>query len=88
MTIVEDEVSIPQFNFHFENLPRSVQDALQAAQALPPRERRDLVRCIAYDMMHVSPRPRREFIRSVTEAIVRRFPVCLQDRTVNGKVLG
>lgn len=88
VTIFEEEVSTPQFNFHFERLPRSVQVALEAPQALPPGERRDLVRCIAHDMMQVSPRPRREFIRSVAEAVVKRFPACLQDRTVNGKVFG
>ncbi|XP_070379227.1 uncharacterized protein [Dermacentor albipictus] len=88
VTIFEEEVSTPQFNFHFERLPRSVQVALEAPQALPPGERRDLVRCIAHDMMQVSPRPRREFIRSVAEAVVKRFPACLQDRTVSGKVFG
>ncbi|XP_070386471.1 uncharacterized protein [Dermacentor albipictus] len=83
-----EEVSTPQFNFHFERLPRSVQVALEAPQAHPPGERRDLVRCIAHDMMQVSPRPRREFIRSVAEAMVKRFPACLQDHTVSGKVFG
>ncbi|KAH6923533.1 hypothetical protein HPB50_002155 [Hyalomma asiaticum] len=82
------ESSVSQFSLNLDALPRNVQLALKEPQPLPPRERRQLVRCITDDMFRVSIRPRRDFIRSVAEAIVRHFPASLEDRGIDGKVLG
>ncbi|KAH6930812.1 hypothetical protein HPB50_019690 [Hyalomma asiaticum] len=72
-----------------QKLPEDLQHALSSAVSpLPPKHRRELVRCVVEQMMAVSPRPKREMIRSVAERMVQAYPTALEDRSISGCLLG
>ncbi|CAN7988965.1 unnamed protein product, partial [Ixodes hexagonus] len=76
------------FDWQLELLPRSVQEALQAGGALLTRDRLELVRTIANGMTRKSSRPPRGVIKQVAEGLVRKFSASLEDRGIDGQVIG
>ncbi|KAL1438524.1 hypothetical protein MTO96_048129 [Rhipicephalus appendiculatus] len=76
------------FLFHFESLPEHLQKALKAKGPLPPRDRRALVRCVVEQLMEVCSRPRQDLIREAAVAVVQAFPDALEDRGLDGELLG
>ncbi|KAL1429659.1 hypothetical protein MTO96_015927 [Rhipicephalus appendiculatus] len=69
-------------------LPAAMRKALEAPVPLPPRERRELVRIVGLQLSEKSCRPRREQIRSAAAQVVAAYPLSLEDRGINGQLLG
>nr|XP_054919068.1 uncharacterized protein LOC129380899 [Dermacentor andersoni] len=70
------------------NFPSSLREALGSQVPLHPRERRDLVRRVADNLLNLYSRPKREEIRSTAAQIVAAYPLSLQDRKLDGGLLG
>ncbi|KAH7950338.1 hypothetical protein HPB49_022660 [Dermacentor silvarum] len=68
--------------------PNSLQEALENQAPLLPRERRELVRRVADQLLLKQSRPRREEIRSAAAQVVAAYPLSLEDRKLDGGLLG
>ncbi|KAL1443502.1 hypothetical protein MTO96_007414 [Rhipicephalus appendiculatus] len=84
----ESEGQYGSFSFYLEYLPEHVRRALKAKRPLPPRERRDLVRCVVEQLTTMCARPRRDMLRDAAITVVQAFPDALEDRGLDGRVLG
>lgn len=82
------ELETTSFVLQLELLPCSAQDALVAGKALITRDRLELVRIVVNNLMQKSSRPPRDCIRRVAEELVKTFPSSLEDRGIDGQMMG
>ncbi|XP_077560785.1 uncharacterized protein LOC144175597 [Haemaphysalis longicornis] len=77
------------FTLDVERLPVNLKHALESAHSpISTRDRHELVRYVIEQMRAKATRPRREFLTAVAEEIVRMYPHALQDRGIDGQLLG
>ncbi|KAL3238823.1 hypothetical protein MRX96_021853 [Rhipicephalus microplus] len=88
MHLHESEGQYGNVSFYLEYLPEHIRRSLKAERPLPLSERRALVRCVVEKLTTMCARPRRDMLRGAATTVVRAFPGALEDRGLDGSVLG
>ncbi|XP_075724879.1 uncharacterized protein LOC119179373 isoform X2 [Rhipicephalus microplus] len=88
MHLHESEGQYGNVSFYLEYLPEHIRSSLKVERPLPHRERRALVRCVIEKLTTMCARPRRDLLRGAATTVVRAFPDALEDRGLDGSVLG
>ncbi|XP_075747075.1 uncharacterized protein LOC142817996 isoform X1 [Rhipicephalus microplus] len=88
LLVVNQEPGAQRQLLSLDCLPAALKKVLEAPLPLPPRERRELVRIVGIQLTEKSGRPRREQIRIAASQVVAAYPLALEDRGIDGELLG